>query len=446
MQIAIIGGGPAGLAAAYDLAKAGHKVTIYEAEKEVGGLAAGFRDPAWKWSLEKFYHHWFFTDEAILNFLSELGLREKVIFKQPITSLWYQGKNYPMDKPVTPIALLSRAINVMRLPGINLIDKLRFGFIGLYVSKIPNGRYLEKYTADAWMERASGKAAHNLVWRPMLIGKFGPLFDKVNMAWLWARLNKRTAALGTFEGGFQAALDAIADAVRKLGVEICLGTPVQKIEPAANGKLTLTVNNETRTFDKVLSTTGPGLMARLVPSLPDAYRQQLTGLKSLGALCVVLAIDRQLLTDGTYWLNLPARSPNKDENPFPFLALVEHTNYMDSANFGGERILYLGDYLPTDHPHFTMSEADLIAKFLPSLKNVNPDFDPSWIRRSWVFRAPYAQPVPFVNHSEHIPTIRTPISGLYLASMSQVYPWDRGTNYAVEIGRDAVKMMLEDSG
>jgi protoporphyrinogen oxidase len=445
MRHAIIGAGAAGLAAAYDLARAGHSVTIYEAESEVGGLAAGFRDPAWEWSLEKFYHHWFATDHDILDLLTEIGAREKVIFQSPTTSLWYQGRNYPMDKPVTPIALLSRAINVLRLPAISIFDALRFGLIGLVVSKIPNGRFLEKYTADAWMERASGKAAHNLVWRPMLIGKFGPLYDQVNMAWLWARLNKRTAALGTYEGGFQAALEDIASAVRGLGVEIQLSTPVQGIRPDGEG-LQVTVKGNEEHFDQVLATTGPGLLARLAPDLPEAYRAQLTGLKSLGALAVIVSLDRQLMGDGTYWLNLPAQSPEKNGNPFPFLALVEHTNYMDAAHYGGERLVYLGDYLPTDHAHFTMSDADLLERFLPSLKNVNADFDRSWIKRWWVFRAPYAQPVPFVDHSQHIPAIRTPLAGLYLASMSQVYPWDRGTNYAVEIGRRTARMMLADAG
>lgn len=445
MKIAIIGAGAGGLAAAYDLAKAGHKVTIYEAEKEVGGLAAGFRDPAWDWSLEKFYHHWFFTDKDLLRLLDEIGTRDKVIFKQPVTSLWHEGKNTPMDKPVTPIALLSRAINVLRLPALSILDTLRFGAVGLIVSKIPNGLFLEKHTADAWMERASGKAAHNLVWRPMLIGKFGPLYDKVNMAWLWARLNKRTAALGMYKGGFQAALEDIAEAVRGLGVEICLNTPVQRIAPA-DGGLTVTVQGGEQHFDQALATTGPGLLARLAPDLPEGYRQQLTALRSLGALCVVLALDRQLMTDGTYWLNLPARSPDKSTNPFPFLALVEHTNYMDRQRYGGEHLVYLGDYLPTDHEHFTMGDEALVERFLPALKNVRPDFERSWVRRWWVFRAPYAQPVPFVDHSKHIPAIRTPLAGLYLASMSQVYPWDRGTNYAVEIGRRTAAMMMEDAG
>ncbi len=444
-EIAIIGAGAAGLAAAYDLAGAGKTVTLYEAEPEIGGLAAGFRDPAWAWSLEKFYHHWFATDHDILALLEEIGTRHKVRFPSPITSLWHEGRSYPMDRPVTPSALLSRAVNVLRLPQLSLIDRLRFGAAALLVSQIPNGLFLEKHTADAWMERASGKAAHNLIWRPMLIGKFGPLYDQVNMAWLWARLNKRTAALGTYEGGFQAALEDLAEAARGRGAAIYLSTPVQRITPADGGGLSVTVGGETRRFDQVLATTGPGLLARLAPDLPEDYRQQLNALRSLGAIVLILALDRQLMTDGTYWLNLPARSPDKAANPFPFLALVEHTNYVSPDYFGGERIVYCGDYLPTDHEFFSLSDEALAGRFLPSLKNVNPDFSPEWVRRRWVFRAPYAQPVPFVDHSRHLPAIRTPLPGLYLASMSQVYPWDRGTNYAVEIGRRTARMLIDDA-
>jgi protoporphyrinogen oxidase len=442
MEIGIIGAGAGGLAAAYDLAQAGHEVTIYEAGAEVGGLAAGFKDERWDWTLEKFYHHWFATDHDMLRLLKEIGCADKVRFLSPVTSYWTEERTFALDKPVVASGLLSRAINILNIPDMALIDKLRLGIVGGLVSFIPNGLFLEKYTADAWLERWMGRSAHERIWRPMLIGKFGPLYDRVNMAWFWARLNKRTTSLGTYVGGFQAALEDIAGAVRAAGARILFNTPVETVEPVDGG---LQVHaGQPRRFDALLCTAGPGLLARLVPALPEEYAAQVRGLRSMGALALILVLDRQLMTDGTYWLNLPASSPDKERNPFPFLALVEHTNYLPKEHYGGDHIVYLGDYLPPDHPFFRLTERELAERFLPSLKRVNPDFSPEWVRKQWLFRVPYAQPVPFVNHSRHIPAIRTPIAGLYFASMSQVYPWDRGTNYAVEIGRRAARMILAD--
>jgi protoporphyrinogen oxidase len=186
------------------------------------------------------------------------------------------------------------------------------------------------------------------------------------------------------------------------------------------------------------------LLLRLAPELRDSdYGRNIASLRTIGAVCVVLATREQLLTDGTYWLNLPATSANKRESRFPFLALVEHTNWMDRAHYNGDRILYLGDYVPTDHEYFTMTETELIERFTAVLPTINPAFKADWVRRAWVFRAPYAQPVPHIHHSERVPTIETPLEHVFWASMNHVYPWDRGTNYAIELGRRAAGLIME---
>ncbi|MBI1280930.1 MAG: FAD-dependent oxidoreductase [Anaerolineaceae bacterium] len=432
LRIGIIGAGAAGMAAAWDLARAGHEVHLYEAEKNVGGLAAGFKDEGWEWTMEKFYHHWFETDKSILKLVDDIGQQGKVLFPRPKTSYWLDGKIYKSEMNASALSL------PLSFPSL-----IRLGLAGVYLKFLTKDwKSLEKVTADSWMRRWMGEEAYNKLWRPLLIGKFADRYQQVNMAWMWARIYTRSLRLGIFEGGFQAFLEALAEAVQSKGAVIHLNSPVDAIG-TQDGKPTLTIKGETEVFDRVISTASPGLMLRLAPSLKDtSYGKQIAELKSIGALCVVLALKQSILTDGTYWLNLPATSADKRTSQFPFLALVEHTNFMDKSHYGGDVLVYCGDYIPTDHEYFKMTDDELVERFLPALKKVNPNFDASWIRKSWVWKAPYAQPIPFVNHSQHIPALKTPLPGVFWASMSQVYPWDRGTNYAVEIGQKVAKEAL----
>jgi protoporphyrinogen oxidase len=437
-RVAVIGAGATGLATAYDLAQSGHSVQIYEAGAEVGGLAAGFRDEAWDWTLEKFYHHWFASDDAVLGLIDELGASDKVLLPRPVTSLWLNGRIYPMDSPNIVTANL-------RLP-VSLIAKIRYGLVGLYLKLFNNWKPLERTTAQAWLRRTMGREAYERLWRSLLIGKFGEYYDQVNMAWFWARVYKRTTRLGTFEGGFQAFLELLAGRLRDQGAEIHLNTRVTRIEPTTDGRLAVLVGTGREVFDAVINTSSPHIMRRLAPDLPADYADRLDNLKSMGAVVVILALKHQLLTDGTYWLSLPADQPDKSRAKFPFLALVEHTNYMDRAHYGGDHLVYCGDYVPPDHDYFALSEDELAERFISALSIFNPAFSRDWIRKRWVFRAPYAQPVPCVNHSDALPDLRTPLRGLYFASMSQVYPWDRGTNYAVEMGRQVAGLVTDDFG
>jgi protoporphyrinogen oxidase len=427
-KVAIIGAGAGGLVAAYDLARAGRQVTVFEAESYVGGLASGFKAPHWEWSVERFYHHWFASDRHILGLIDELGWTDQVVFPRPITVVYHAGSFYPLDSPLA----------VLRFPGIPFVDRLRIGVVIAYLRYLSPWQPLERSTAHEWLSSRVGRRAYESLWEPLLIGKFGPHYREVNMAWFWARVKARTPRLGTFQGGFQAFMDRLADEVRRLGVAINLGTPVERIDPSPGGGLRLQVGGEQQEFDQGLVTTSPALLARLTPALPDPYLQGLLALKSMGAVVMVLALRQRLSEHGHYWHNLPKAAG------FPFLSLVEHTNFVPPEHFGGDHIVYCGDYLDPSHEYFRLTQPELLERFLPALPRFNPGFQPDWVKQSWLFRTPYAQPVPPVNHSKSIPDLRTPIPGLWLASMSQVYPWDRGTNFAVEIARKAAGRMLTE--
>lgn len=427
-NVAIIGAGIGGLSAAYDLAQGGRAVTIFEASSQVGGLASGFKEPHWDWSVEKYYHHWFASDRHILGLIEELGWSDQVIFPRPYTVMYYEGKFYPFDS----------ILQAILFPGLGWgINKARFGLVGLFLKSTNNWRALEKHTVDAWMRRWAGDRVYELMWQPLMIGKFGERYAKeVNMAWMWARLKARTTRLGTFRGGFQAFADRFAGRLQEMGVQLRLSTPVGRLTPNTDGGVTLETPAGREHFDQCLVTTSPALLARLAPDLPPNYLQGLLNLKSMGAVVMALSLKHRLSEQGYYWYNIPKAAG------FPFLALVEHTNFLSPEYFGGDHIVYIGDYLEPDHEYFRLSPEELLERYLPALPRFNPQFRREWIQQTWLFRTPYAQPVPLVNHSKNIPPIQTPIPGLYLACMSQVYPWDRGTNFAVEIGRRAARQMM----
>ena len=426
---AILGAGFGGLAAAYDLVRAGHQVTIFEASDHPGGLASGFKEPHWDWSVEQFYHHWFASDRHMLGLINELGWQDKVLFPRPFTVMYHQGKFYPFDS----------ILQAILFPGLGWgINKARFGLVGLFLKLTSNWQALEQHTVDAWMRKWAGDRVYELMWQPLMIGKFGERYaSQVNMAWMWARIKARTTRLGTYTGGFQAFANQFADHLRSLGVDIRYSTAVNQVTPASSGGLDLATTLGPAHYDRCLVTTSPSLLARLAPALPPDYLQGLLNLKHMGAVVMVLSLKQRLSEQGYYWYNLPKAAG------FPFLALVEHTNFLKPEYFGGDHIVYCGDYLETDHEYFSLSQDELLARFLPALARINPQFEPGWVKKVWLFRSAYAQPIPLLNHSRNIPAIQTPLPGLYFASMSQVYPWDRGTNFAVEIGRRAARLMLQ---
>jgi protoporphyrinogen oxidase len=187
---------------------------------------------------------------------------------------------------------------------------------------------------------------------------------------------------------------------------------------------------------RVVSTLATRLTFRLIPDLPADFRAAYDWGLAYGAHCLILALDRPL-TDSVYWLGIT-------DPGYPFLALVEHTNYMPPEDYGGRHLVYLGNYLPMDHPLFGASTAEVMATFLPHLKRINPRFRAEWVRESWSFAAPFAQPIVTRDFARHIPPHRTPIPNLYLANMFQVYPQDRGQNYSIALANRLAQEIVKE--
>ena len=426
MQIAVIGAGFTGLTAAYELGKRGHEITVYESERVAGGLSSGFRIDRWEWTLDHFYRHVFAGDSAITNLAREL--RVPLLFSQPKTSVWVNNGPYVYDNP----------LGVALYPNLPLVTNLRIGIVVAYLKYlVRDGTRLEHVTAHRWMSRAMGKRGYAEIWEPMLRGKFKKDFDKVNMAWFWARLAARTPRLGYVSGGFQTLIDALTGAIRQQGGQVHLGTEVRQIARVQERAAVMLTRGTCVTYDRVLTTTSPRLLSEMVVNLPLAYKQDLVRLRSTSAVVLILALRHSILTDGTYWLNLPQ---GKGSDAFPCLSMVEHTNYQARAHYGGDVIVYLGDYVEPTAPQMHDTTQELYTLYRPALAKVRPDYQDRWVKEMWAFRANYAQPVPEVDHSARVPAADEPIlPNLYWASMHHIYPWDRGTNFAVELGQNVAR-------
>ena len=287
MNIGIIGAGITGLTAAYDLTKHGHTITIYEARPQAGGLAAGFRDERWEWPLDRFYHHWFASDDDVIGLIEELGAGDRLFFPWPTTSIYHRGRIYPLDSPVpslkfVPLSQLHRAIRVLQFTPLPLMDRLRVGLATFYLTLTKDWQPLERVSADEWLRRMAGERAYEVWWRPLLIAKFGEEnYRGVNMAWMWARAYKRSAKLGYFVGGFQGFVDLLVERVQVQGGEVRLETAVQSVRPTVDGRLRLETAPSVAEHDRIIATCSPQTMLQLAPGLPPDYRAKLGQLKSM---------------------------------------------------------------------------------------------------------------------------------------------------------------------
>ena len=421
-RTAVLGAGALGLTVAYRLAKLGDEVTVVEREPLPGGLAAGFEVEPGMW-LDRFYHHLFESDANAIGLITELGLGEELVWRRPLTVTLRDGTPHQLDSP----------ISLLRFSPLPLVDRLRLGLWLAYLRQLRSPDRLEGITAAAWIRRRMGPRAHDVVWGPLLRGKFGALADEIAMPWFWARVHDRTAQLGYLRGGFQRLYDRLAERIVQAGGTLRLGTEVREIRSSPSGGLLVeTSTGETIAVDRVVSTLAVRLTCRLVPELPEEYRRKHEWGTAYGAHCLVLALDRPLTA--SYWMNV-------NDPGFPFMALVEHTNYMDPAEYGGRRLVYLGNYRPMDDPLLRMPTAEIVELFAPHLQRINPAFSNGWVTDAWSFAAPFAQPIVTTDYREHIPPFETPVPGLWVASMFQVYPHDRGQNYSIDLANRLVERL-----
>ncbi|HJX37506.1 MAG TPA: NAD(P)/FAD-dependent oxidoreductase [Anaerolineae bacterium] len=430
MKIGVIGGGLTGLTAAYELAKEGHEVVLFEREAYLGGQASTFEVAGAR--LERYYHHIFTGDKDIIALIEELGLTGRMLWLSSRVGFFYEGQIYDF---VTPLDLL-------RFKPLGFFQRLRAGLITLYLQRFGDWRKLEDFTAEEWIDRYAGRQAYQVIFRPLLRAKFGEFSDRVTMAWLYSKFKDRVGSrskgmakelLGYMEGSFQPFIDALASRITSLGGQILTDRGVEQVM-VEEGRVKGVVAGDEWPLDRVLATVPSFVFLDIAPGLPEQYAQQLREVSYQSALCLVLGIKDSL--SRIYWLNI-------SDPTFPFVGAIEHTNLIPPERYNGKHILYLSNYVSRSDPLYAASGEELLTHYLSSLKQINPDFGPEWVEELWLFREDAAQPIITRGYSRRIPSHRTPVEGLYLANTAQIYPQDRGMNYSVRLGKTAAQLAGE---
>ncbi|MBI4200649.1 MAG: NAD(P)/FAD-dependent oxidoreductase [Chloroflexi bacterium] len=434
-RVGIIGGGIGGLGAAYELAKLGHHVELYERAPFLGGLASTFEVGGGR--LERFYHHLFLSDTTMISLLKELGLGDRLIWRDSKVGMFTGGRIYDFSTPW----------DLLRFSPVSLVDRMRMGLVALYLQRVKRWQKFEHSTASAFMRKWAGKRNYEAVWEPLLKGKFTTYHDQVSMAWLWSKFATRVASrgktlrekLGYIRGSWQVLIDALERRIRELGGQVLTSTAVTRILTEGGRVSGLAIQRadgmqEQRAFDIVIATIPSFALPKLV-ELPQEYVAKLQGVEYEGAIAAIWVLKHSL--SHIYWLNIT-------DPDIPFLLVLEQTNLVPPEEYGGKHLIYTANYVTRDDYRWPLSPEEIVRGYIPNLKKINPAFDASWIEATYVHREPAAQPIIKANHRERMPPTRTPVPGLWLAAMSQVYPEDRGTNYslrlAVEVARQAVEM------
>ncbi|XHU95809.1 MAG: NAD(P)/FAD-dependent oxidoreductase [cyanobacterium endosymbiont of Rhopalodia gibba] len=422
-HIVIIGGGFTGLTAAYQLTLQGYRVTVLEKEEEVGGLAGSFEVNGEK--IEKFYHHWFTNDKYIMELVKELNVEDQVIYRTTRTGIYYANNFFNLSSP----------LDLLTFKPLHLFNRIRLGLFILWVRRIKNWKKLELINAQEWLLKICGKQVYQIIWEPLLRGKFGMFAESISAVWFWNKVKLRGGSrnkdgkemLAYYRGGFAALAERLETEISLGGGEVKTNITVEGLIVKGDHVVDIQTSQGLINADAVIATPALPIIADLVaPHVSSEYVDRLRQVQYLANVCLVLELNRSL--SKTYWLNV--NDPN-----FPFVGVIEHTNFESQETYGGRHIIYLSKYLLETEDLYQINDEEALNYSIPYLIKMFPEFSRDWIIDYHLWKARYSQPIVSNHYSQLIPEVTTPLKNFYICTMSQIYPEDRGTNYAIREGR-----------
>jgi protoporphyrinogen oxidase len=411
-----------GLAAAYQAVGDGHQVTVLEADTQPGGMAAHFDFSGL--SIERYYHFICKTDYPSFELFREIGIADKLKWRPTSMGLYAHGKLHSWGNPVA----------LLRFPGMNLIDKFRYGLFAFVSAKRNSWPSLEHRTAKEWITTWCGERVYNLHWDPLFRHKFYEFQENISASWIWTRIRRigrsrkslMQEELGYLEGGTETLVRALVEKIELAGGKILLGQPATRVV-TENGRVTgVDTGAGFIAADAVISTVPTPFISRLVPDFSAALKAKYDAIPNIGVCCLIFKLKRSLSPH--FWVNIS--SPTIE---IPGLIEFSNLRVMDQT------VVYVPYYMPTSQAKFSWSDEKLLGEAFAAMQAVQPELKPDDVLDSRVARLRYAQPICAPGFLNMLPPVQTEIAGLQVADTCFYYPEDRGIAESIRIGRRMAK-------
>lgn len=408
-DVGIVGGGMLGLTCGLRLAQCGHHVTVFEAERSVGGLASAndLGDVRW----DRFYHVVLGTDRRLLALLDEIGLGDRMAWAHTRTGFYVDRQWHSM----------SSALDFLRFPPLSLLGKLRLGLTILGASRIRDWQRLEQVTALEWLTRWSGRRTVEQIWLPLLRSKLGPNAELASAAFIWAIIVRMYGArqsgmkresMGHVRGGYDAILPALRRHVESAGVRVVTGSRVTAVRPNGDGATIALHDGTANDFGDAVLTVSCPRVAALCEDLTPNEKARLDRVVYQGVVCPSFLLRRPL--KGYYVTNIT-------DPGIPFTGVIEMTALVDPAAFRGRHVVYLPRYVSQTDPLWHAADDAIADLFFAALRRMVPDLEPGDVIARRVERAKEVLAVSTLRYSTDVmPPLRTSIPHVFVANSAQI--------------------------
>ena len=409
LPVAVLGAGPAGLTAAYRLARGGRPVVVFEAEPNVGGLARTEVRDGYRFDLGG---HRFFTKAPEVEALWHEVLGDEFLLRPRMSRIYWNGRflDYPLN-----------GRDVIRKLG--PIELLRSLCSYAWAVVTPNGR---EDTFEQWVTNRFGKRLFTLFFKAYTEKVWGVPTSELRAEWAAQRIKglsffsaAKSALVGNGGNRVKSLItefsyprfgpgqmwEAMRDEIVASGGEVRVSSAVERLEMRDGRVVAVHAGGERLECSDVISSLPLGAIARMVDAdVPAAVRESGDGLRYRDFLTVALVIDgRDLFPDNWIYVHEPGVQVGRIQNyrswspwmvPDPAKACV-----------GLEYFCFAGDDL------WSARDDELVTLATQELERLQLT-SPGAVERGFVTRVPKAYPMYDEHYAERVAQLREWVDSL----------------------------------